>query len=207
MTNCLKIEYNENFQMFYFKKAINELLLEHIDTNNNTNNIVIKIDHYNGFNYINNIKIPITFPVYLLDYINTLNKDKEIDYNFIGTITNKRNWIKKYNNHNSIIKSSNYGRNINRKYNIDKDYYNTICKSKFTLTPTGDCPWSYRFFEAIMCLSIPILEKNSNDIFMKDYFCFFDEQEHIYDIDKAIHNYIIFINSKHFLKNINLYIK
>ena len=40
-----------------------------------------------------------------------------------------------------------------------------MSKSKFTLTPTGGCPWSYRFFEAIMCLSIPILENNSNDIY------------------------------------------
>jgi hypothetical protein len=61
-----------------------------------------------------------------------------LDYNFIGTITHKRKWVKKYTN-NSIIAESSYGRNIHKKYEIDKDYYNTISKSKFTLTPTGDC--------------------------------------------------------------------
>jgi hypothetical protein len=129
-------------------------------------------------------------------------KEKEIDYNFIGTITPKRKWVEKYTK-NSVIKNSGYGRDKNKKYEIDKDYYNTISKSKFTITPTGDCPWSYRFFEAIMCLSIPILENNSNDIYMKDYFCFFDKDEHIYDKDKAIENYNKFIKSKHFLKNIH----
>ena len=115
-----------------------------------------------------------------------------------------RKWIEKYiENENSVIKESTHGRDKNKKYEIDKDYYNTICKSKFTITPTGNCPWSYRFFEAIMCLSIPILENNSNDIYMKDYFCFFDKDEHIYDKDKAIENYNKFIKSKHFLKNIH----
>ena len=158
----------------------------------------IKEEHLNGCNYI---KIPLTFPMYILKYTNLLKKEKNFDYNFIGTISNKRKWILKYNK-NSVIKNSGYGRDINNKYEIDKYYYNTISKSKFTITPTGDCNWSYRFFEAIMCLSIPILENNSNDIYMKDYFCFFDKDQHIYDKDKAIENYNKFIKSKHFLKNI-----
>ena len=195
----LKIKYDESYQMFYLKKAINELLNE-----KDKKNIIKKIkeDHINGCNYIDDIKIPLTFPMYILNYTNKLNKNKEIDYNFIGTITDHRKWIEKYKKDNSIIKSSGYGRDIQKKYEIDKDYYDVISKSKFTLTPTGDCPWSYRFFEAIMCLSIPILEDNSNDIYMKDYFCFFDKDEHIYDKDKALKNYNKFINSKHFLKNI-----
>ena len=160
----------------------------------------MNIDHLNGCNYINNIKIPLTFPLYVLNHINTCNKEKKLDYNFIGTITDKRQWIKKYKN-NSIIKQSNNGR-TNKKYDIDTDYYKIISQSKFTLTPTGDCPWSYRFFEAIMCLSIPILENNSNDIYAKDYFYYFDNDKHIYNKEKAIENYNKFIKSKHFLKNI-----
>ena len=194
----LTINYIEHYQIFYLKKAICELLNE-----NNKNNIKsIEIDHQNGYNYINNIKIPLIFPMYILNYTNSLVNEKEINYNFIGTITPMRKWIKKYSE-NSVIKQSTYGRDKNKKYEIDEDYYNTICKSKFTFTPTGNCPWSYRFFEAIMCLSIPILENNSNDIYMKDYFCFFDKDEHIYDKDKAIENYNKFIKSKHFLKNIH----
>ena len=86
------------------------------------------------------------------------------------------------------------------KYNIDKNYLKTLCKSKFTLSPTGDCPWSYRFFEAIMCLSIPILEKNSNDIYCKDYYFFYDDDKHFYDLEKAKKNYNLFIKN-HFINN------
>ena len=201
----LKINFNENYQLFYLKKAINELLINKKKKNVKINikYLNFNIDHINGCNYINNIKIPLTFPIYILDYINKINKNKEIDYNFLGTITTKRDWINKNKyTFNSIIKSNNYGRINNKKYKIDKKYYDIICKSNFTLCPTGDCPWSYRFFEAIMCLSIPILEDNSNDIYMKDYFCFFDKDKHFYDRNKAIQNYKTFINSKHFLKNI-----
>lgn len=197
--DVLKINYNENYQLFYLKKSINEIL----NNKKSIKKINIRIDHINGYNYVNNLKIPLTFPLYLLNYIKTLNKEKKIEYNFLGTITDDRKWIKKYKTCNSIIHETNVGRNKNKKYEIDKYYYNVICKSKFTLTPTGDCPWSYRFFEAIMCLSIPVLDRNSNDIFMKDYYCLYDNDIHIYDKNIAIKNYNTFINSKHFLKNIN----
>lgn len=197
----ITIVYNEKYQLFYLKKAISELLNEN-DENNENNIQSIHIDHVNGCNYINNIKIPLTFPIYILNYTNSLCKEKVLDYNFIGTITSKRQWVNKYSI-NSVIMQSSYGRDKNQKYEIDKDYYNTISKSKFTIAPTGDCPWSYRFFEAIMCLSIPILENDSNDIFCKDYFFFFEKDEHVYDKDKAIQNYQKFIKSDHFLRNVS----
>jgi len=196
----LTITFNETYQLFYLKHAINELLN---DVDNNITMNKITIDHKNGCNNINNKIIPVTFPLYILNYLNNLDKQKKIyDYNFIGTISKKREWVNKYKKSNSVIKKNNYGRNKDTKYNIDEDYYNILCKSKFTLAPTGDCPWSYRFFEAIMCLSIPILENNSNDIYAKDYFHYYDNEEHIYNIEKAIANYNKFIKSNHFLKNI-----
>jgi hypothetical protein len=197
----LVINFNETYQLFYLKKSINELLENKVLCKTIIKSI--KEDHLKGCNYINNIKIPLTFPIYILNYTNTLKKEKIYDYNFIGTINNNRMWIKKYNNNNSIIENSNYGRDILKKYEIDNKYYNILSKSKFTLTPTGDCNWSYRFFEAIMCLSIPILENNSCDIYMKDYYYFYDSDIHIYDKNKAIENYNKFVKSKHFLKNID----
>ena len=200
----LKITHTEKYQLFYLKKAINELLCNY-DKNkekNILNHLLIKEDHLNGCNYINKLKIPVTFPLYIKDYIEKLEKQKLFDYNFIGVITPKRNWVMKYKKDNSIIQRSNRGR-IKEKYTIDTEYYDILCKSKFTLTPTGDCPWSYRFFEAILSLSIPILEKNSNDIYMKDYFCYYEDDKHIYYKEKALNNYNKFINSNHFLqKNI-----
>jgi hypothetical protein len=42
------------------------------------------------------------------------------------------------------------------KENID--YFEKMCKSKFILCPAGDSSWSFRFYEVLMCKSIPIVE-------------------------------------------------
>ena len=36
-------------------------------------------------------------------------------------------------------------------------YFETMCKSKYCLCPAGDAPWSFRFYEVLMCKSIPIV--------------------------------------------------
>lgn len=41
---------------------------------------------------------------------------------------------------------------------FDEDFFRIMCESEFTLCPAGDAPWSMRFYEAILCKSIPILE-------------------------------------------------
>ena len=33
-----------------------------------------------------------------------------------------------------------------------------MCQSRFTLCPAGDSPWSFRFYEVLMCKSIPVVE-------------------------------------------------
>jgi hypothetical protein len=33
-----------------------------------------------------------------------------------------------------------------------------MCQCKFVLCPAGDAPWSFRFYEVLMCKSIPIVE-------------------------------------------------
>ena len=38
------------------------------------------------------------------------------------------------------------------------DYFHRLARSRFTLAPAGDKPWSQRFFEAIMAGSVPILQ-------------------------------------------------
>ncbi len=41
----------------------------------------------------------------------------------------------------------------------DEDYFRVLSNSQYVLCPSGDYIWSYRFFEAIMCGAIPIVEK------------------------------------------------
>jgi hypothetical protein len=47
------------------------------------------------------------------------------------------------------------------QYRIVKDnvyYFEKMCQSKFVLCPAGDASWSFRFYETLMCKSIPIVE-------------------------------------------------
>jgi len=47
------------------------------------------------------------------------------------------------------------------QYRIVKDnidYFRKMCQSKFVLCPAGDASWSFRFYEVLMCKSIPIVE-------------------------------------------------
>jgi hypothetical protein len=47
------------------------------------------------------------------------------------------------------------------QYRIVKDnigYFEKICQSKFVLCPAGDAPWSFRFYEVLMCKSVPIVK-------------------------------------------------
>uniref|UniRef100_A0A6C0B4D4 Exostosin GT47 domain-containing protein n=1 Tax=viral metagenome TaxID=1070528 RepID=A0A6C0B4D4_9ZZZZ len=45
-----------------------------------------------------------------------------------------------------------------REIHENEFYFKTMCESKFILCPAGDAPWSFRFYETIMCKSIPIVE-------------------------------------------------
>jgi len=38
------------------------------------------------------------------------------------------------------------------------EYFEKMCQSKFVLCPAGDAAWSFRFYEVLMCKSIPIVE-------------------------------------------------
>lgn len=47
------------------------------------------------------------------------------------------------------------------QYRIVKEnilYFEKMCQSKFVLCPAGDSTWSFRFYETLMCKSIPIVE-------------------------------------------------
>ena len=82
---------------------------------------------------------------------------------------------------------------------FDEPYFKILSRSKFTLCPAGDCPWSMRFYEAIMCKSIPIVKYKweswrSYAESKLDYkFYLADDKEFIYREDWAEHNYAIFM--------------
>ena len=47
------------------------------------------------------------------------------------------------------------------QYRVIKEnlfYFEKMCQSKFILCPAGDASWSFRFYETLMCKSVPIVE-------------------------------------------------
>jgi hypothetical protein len=94
---------------------------------------------------------------------------------------------------------------------IDKVYFRTLKSSKFCLCPAGDAQWSMRFYEALLCKSIPIVHykweswKTEQEYKLDYKYYLTTETEFIYREDWAEHNYKIFmefhtLNSSNILK-------
>jgi Exostosin family len=85
-------------------------------------------------------------------------------------------------------------------------YFEVLRRSCFTLCPAGDAPWSMRFFEAIMCQSIPIVSDRKHagrngrerEIGYKFYTC---GEEHVYRTDWAADNYDRFLRHQTLIDN------
>jgi len=59
-----------------------------------------------------------------------------------------------------LIASSNRGRQFPTKA-WDQGYFDLLCDSQFVLCPDGDFQWTYRFFEAVICGAIPVVQSES----------------------------------------------
>ena len=174
-------------QEFYAKQACDEIGLK---------NPNIKINHSNGITIVNGETYGIVFPKSLINYCKNLWSDRKNKYYFKGIIKKNRQWIKNYSN----VHESNRGRNKNLKYTLDKDYYKSLAQTQFSLSPIGECPWSYRFFESVACGAIPILGDKDVDLFAKDYKFFRHSDCKVYDTKDANYNFEILLE-KVTLKN------
>jgi hypothetical protein len=150
----------------------------------------IKINHHKGETIINSKVYGLVFPRELINYCKSLWAERVNEFYFKGNISKNREWIEKYSN----IYISNRGRDKNLKYSIDYEYYISLSRTKFSLSPVGECPWSYRFFESIACGAIPVLGDNDIDIFAKDYKFFRHSDKKEYNIEDANRNYETLLN-------------
>ncbi|MEO7570824.1 MAG: exostosin family protein [Acidimicrobiales bacterium] len=85
----------------------------------------------------------------------------------------------------------------------ERDYFNPVFfqvlrQSQFALCPAGDLPWSQRFFEAVMCRSIPIVSdpehagRHDHERAI-GYRMYLADDEHVYDEDIVEENYELFL--------------
>ena len=112
------------------------------------------------------------------------NCKKDINKIFVGLITSKRKKFLK-NFPDALIIDSKRGRDNSLKQR-DERYFKFMSRSKFALCPDGDFTWTYRFFEAIIFKSIPIIENYSP--LYEGYKFYKPHQKLIYRKDWVKHN-------------------
>lgn len=166
-------------QEWLFKEALKEFGL--------TGDIFIQ--HRYGKALLNQEEFNVVFPLHLLKRIKVMNKKKVYDYNFIGKYTPDRAWVEEYSK-NSFIKFTDEGRKTSKDF-FDQQYYQVLCDSKFTLCPRGAFNWSYRFFEAIICMSIPVIDRDQEEDTdtMNGFKYYFQDEVNTHVYDKAVCDY------------------
>jgi hypothetical protein len=84
-----------------------------------------------------------------------------------------------------------------RTLDENRFYFESMAKSKFCLCPAGDNKWSWRFYEVLMCESIPIV-KSRHHIYRTisegkvNYLYYLFNKPHVYDKKIIDHNLYIF---------------
>ena len=87
---------------------------------------LIRINHKEGICEYDSQQYSIIFPREFIKRTEKLNSTKIYKFCFVGVYTNKREWIKDFENKNSYIKFTNRGRTIN-KHSFDDEYYKSLC--------------------------------------------------------------------------------
>jgi hypothetical protein len=123
----------------------------------------VRIEHSpNPKTYIGYHCFNLVFPNFITKYKTDV---KDIYISFEGLATNKRqhfldNIYDLYNEQGVIMfYPSDRGRQLSTREK-DDSYFQTMARSKFVACPDGDFIWTYRFFEAILCGAIPIIEND-----------------------------------------------
>lgn len=159
------------------------------------------IDHENCKNYLDGKEFNLIFPLRLLKLIKeNCDFNKKINYNFCGKLTDKREWVKEYDQMENAVAFTQKGRLLEKGF-FDLDYYQILCNSHFTLCPEGDYKWSYRFFEAILCDSIPVIKSADYHSSMDGFKFFTHEEKDQHTYSKAIcdHNKLLFLRKNSLL--------
>ncbi|KAH8097356.1 potassium channel [Aureococcus anophagefferens] len=106
----------------------------------------------------------------LLDYV--LREDYDADVFSTRVAASMRVWLGPFVDafftaesvlvDTSITDAATYVSRAASARRCDPAYYEKLARSRFTLAPAGDMPWSLRFFEAIMAGSVPILSSKEH---------------------------------------------
>lgn len=177
------------------------------------------IDHGIPLNFNGGKQYNFVFPKSFLTDIETLDYQKSLDYIFLGTISGEhRQFIHKWDKPNSLIKTTAQNKFVHPSNDpngyypdnyFNRDYFQDLAKSKFTISPAGCSAmipkyksknvflWTYRFWEACLTRSIPITNE-PDERWHKDYKFYTLEDEHVYREDWVEHNFNL-VKERHFI--------
>ena len=178
-----------SWQEFFFVTALEEL---HFPSD------TIEIDHFHGRCWSAETDwVPVIFPEKVVSLTAARPREKSTNYFFRGFVSSNRHWVQEY----PVCESSDYGRQQKTRYRIDESYYRSMAQARFGLAPVGDCPWSYRFFEAILCHALPVIGRDDHDLYAVEYHTLRDGDEHVYDASACESNYQTLIR-RHTLRHL-----
>ncbi len=162
----------------------------------------VHLDHKKGLCYLDGKEYRLTIPLRYFRVIKDISKEKRYEYTFTGKKKEARAWVEEFGD-DALINFTDKGREIPKDY-LDIAYYRTMCQSRFTLCPVGDFKWTYRFFEAIMCKSIPIVERQGIDPSMDGFVYFLQDERsnHCYSTEVCDDNYRLLVARHSMLKNV-----
>jgi hypothetical protein len=157
----------------------------------------IKIDHVNGKNYVNNVELDVVYPMKFMKRAKCIadKQAKTIKYYFNGNMADsgkRKDMLSCFANRNdSILISSNYGRQQLNKFKFNDEYFSGLASATFGLCPhqadwTGpkETMWTYRFIECCMTKTIPILFRDTplGEKFTEGFFFLYNDE---LDIDTS----------------------
>jgi len=187
-------------RLVMLQRRLLELALEEVGLH--SQKLKITIDHINGRANVSGVEVGIVYPRQFFANAVNLPGEKMRDYYFNGAMPEsggRKQMLQPYvDRAESLIVSSIEGRNNRKKGQFNTDYYSGLRASRFTLCPhQADWPgpketmWTYRFVEACIAKSIPIVFRETplGDQFVNGFHFLWDDKEpHVYDEALAIKN-------------------
>jgi hypothetical protein len=185
------------------KKLLQQCLLENalVEIGLNPDELQIDIDHLEGQSKVNNIQLGIVYPRTFFSRAYKFTGTKTLEYYFNGFMPQeggRREMLRHFAaTKKTLIIESSSGRDWQTKGSFRPSYYKHFGCARFGLCPhqrdwkgPKDNLWTYRFVEACMCKSIPILFKETplGEKFINGFKYFYDDEDAMYNEDWATAN-------------------
>lgn len=164
----------------------------------------LQVNHLDGINAVDGVDLDVLYPLSWVRRSLRLTQEKIYRYVFIGLIgPDRSDSLNPYRNRSdTFLKETRLQRLPLRKGRFRSSYWTPMHQSEFALCPQrSDWPgsksraWTYRFVEATLSFSIPVVfdETPLGSDFVKDY-CFVNSKSAgsaVWDPEAAVHNFHI----------------